>query len=97
MTAKRGGVDPYASATKLVLAPGLLVNGTLRASHANQNTLLRFDSSRQGGYQLEAELSVAWPLRKNLALGAEFRFEPSEPAFAGAAFIEDAWKDRLIA
>ena len=97
VAAKRDGVDLYASATKLFLAPGILVNGTLRATKANQNGLLGFGSSRQGGYQLEPELSVAWLLRKNLALGAECRFKPNNLAFAGAAFTEDDWKDRLIA
>lgn len=37
--AKRSGVDVYVSATKLFLGSGLLVNGTLRATKANQNGL----------------------------------------------------------
>ena len=97
VAAKRGGVDLYASATKLFLAPGLLVNGTLRATKANQNGLLGFSSSRHAGYQLEPELSVAWLLRRHLALGAEYRFKPNNLAFAGAAFTEDDWKDLFIA
>ena len=97
VAAKRDGVDVYVSATKLFLAPGILVNGTLRATKANQNGLLGFGSSDRGGYRLEPELSVALLLRKNLALGAEYRFKPNNLAFAGSAFIEDDWKDLFIA
>ena len=95
--AKDSGTDVYVSATKLFLAPGILVNGTLRATKANQNGLLGFSSSRHAGYQLEPELSVAWLLRRHLALGAEYRFKPNKLAFAGSAFIEDDWKDLFIA
>ena len=97
VAAKRDGVDLYVSTTKLFLAPGVLVNGTLRATKANQNGLLGFGSSDRGGYRLKPELSVAWLLRKNLALGAEYRFKPNNLAFAGSAFIEDDWKDLFIA
>ena len=97
VAAKRDGVDLYVSTTKLFLAPGVLVNGTLRATRANQNGLLGFGSSDRGGYRLKPELSVAWLLRKNLALGAEYRFKPNNLAFAGSAFIEDDWKDLFIA
>ena len=38
--AKRSGTDVYVLATKLFLSSGLLVNGTLRATKANQNGLL---------------------------------------------------------
>jgi len=95
--AKRSGVDLYASATKLLLAQGLLLNGTLRATRANQNGLLGFGSSEHRGYRLEPEVSVAWLLRKNIALGVEYRAKPDNLAFAGAAFREDAWKDVFIA
>ena len=40
--ATRSGVELYFNATKLLLAQGLLVNATLRASKANQNGLLGF-------------------------------------------------------
>lgn len=96
-SARRDGVDLYLSATKLFLAQGLLVNGTLRATKANQNGLLGFGSADQRGYRLEPELSLAWLLRKNLAVGAEVRLKPDNLAFAGAAFQEDDWKDLFIA
>ena len=95
--AKRSGIDLYASATKLFLAQGVLVNATLRATQANQNGLLGFGSSNKSGYSLQPELSVAWLLRRNLALGAEYRAKPDNLAFAGAAFHEDDWKDVFIA
>jgi hypothetical protein len=97
VSAKRSGVDLYASATKLFLAQGVLVNATLRATRANQNGLLGFGSTDQGGYSLQPEVSVAWLLRKNLALGAEYRAKPDNLHFAGAAFHEDDWKDLFIA
>lgn len=95
--AKRDGVDLYISATKLFLAQGILVNGTLRATQANQNGLLGFGSADKRGYSFKPEVSLAYLLRKNLALGAEYRFKPNNLGFAGDAFREQAWKDLFIA
>jgi hypothetical protein len=95
--AKRRGIDVYLTATKLLLAQGLLVNGTLRATRANQNGLLGFGSAAESTYRLQPELSIAWLLRRDLALGAEYRAKPDNLAFAGAAFREDDWKDVFIA
>ena len=97
VSAKRDGVDVYLSATKLFLAQGILVNGTLRATKANQNGLLGFGSADENRYRLEPEVSLAWLLRKNIAIGAEYRFKPDNLAFAGAPFVEDDWKDIFIA
>jgi hypothetical protein len=97
VAAKRSGVDLYLSATKLFLAQGVLVNGTLRATKANQNGLLGFGSADNSRYHLEPEISLAWLLRKNVAIGAEVRFKPDNLAFAGDAFREEAWKDLFIA
>jgi hypothetical protein len=97
VSAKRDGVDFYVSATKLFLAQSILVNGTLRATKANQNGLLGFGSADKNGYSLQPEVSVAWLLRKNLAIGAEYRAKPNNLAFAGDAFREDAWQDVFIA
>jgi len=97
VAAKRSGVDLYLSATKLFLAQGVLVNGTLRATKANQNGLLGFGSADNSRYRLEPEISLAWLLRKNVAIGAEVRFKPDNLAFAGDAFREEAWKDLFIA
>ena len=97
VAARRNGVDLYVSATKLFLAQGVLVNGTLRATKANQNGLLGFGSADSDRYHFEPEVSVAYLLRKNLAIGAEYRRKPDNLAFAGAAFREDDWKDVFIA
>ena len=97
VSARRSGVDLYVSATKLFLRQGVLVNGTLRATRANQNGLLGFGSSDQPGYTLQPEISVALLLAKNVALGVEYRFKPDKLHFAGDAFQEDDWKDIFIA
>jgi Protein of unknown function (DUF3034) len=97
VAAMRSGLDIYLSATKLFLAHGVLVNGTLRATKANQNGLLGFGSADRRSYRLEPELSVAWLLSKDIAIGAEVRAMPDNLAFAGAAFRENAWKDLFIA
>ena len=97
VAAKRDGIDLYVSATKLFLAQSILVNGTLRATNANQNGLLGFGSADKSSYSLKPEFSVAWLLRKNLAIGAEVRFKPNNLAFAGAAFEEHAWQDVFVA
>ena len=97
VAAKRNGVDFYISATKLFLAQGILVNGTLRATKANQNGLLGFGSADKTSYSVKPEFSLALLLSKNIAVGAEYRFKPNNLAFAGAAFEEQAWKDLFIA
>lgn len=103
--ARRSGTDLYVSATKLFLAQGVLVNGTLRYTKANQNGLLGFGSAAPGrnSYSLQPELSVAYLLRKDLAVGMEYRFKPNNleslgrAAGLGDALREDDWKDLFIA
>ncbi len=95
--ARRNGIDGYLSATKLLLAQGVLVNATLRATRANQNGLLGFGAAGHHRYRLEPEISVAWLWRRDLAIGAEYRAKPDNLAFAGAAFREHDWKDLFIA
>jgi hypothetical protein len=97
--AKRSGVDMYASATKLFLAQGVLVNATLRATKANQNGLLGFASTDKKGYSLQPEFSAAWLLRKNLAIGAEYRAKPDNlnPSPLGEGLAEDDWADLFVA
>jgi hypothetical protein len=94
------------SATKLFLAQGILVNGTLRATKANQGGLLGHGATLNGadnGYEFMPELSVAYLLRKNLAVGVEYRAMPNKLQRAGAgAGLGDglrggAWKDVFIA
>ncbi len=104
--AKRSGADVYLSATKLLLSQGLLVNGTVRATKANQNGLLGFGATLGGnesGYRLQPELSVAYLLSKNIAVGAEYRFMRNRLENAGRAaglgngLRAGDWKDVFIA
>ncbi|MDO8459307.1 MAG: DUF3034 family protein [Burkholderiaceae bacterium] len=102
---KTSGTDLYVSATKLFLAQSLLVNGTLRYTNANQNGLLGFGSAAPGknSRTLQPEVSVAYLLSKNLAIGAEYRFKPNNlealgrAAGLGGALQEQAWKDVFVA
>ena len=97
--AKRQGTDLYLSATKLFLGQGLLVNATLRATKANQNGLLGFGGTGKDSYKVMPELSVAYLLRHDLAIGAEYRWKPDNlnPSLLGAGLREEDWKDIFIA
>lgn len=97
--AKDSGTDVYVSATKLFLAQGVLVNLTLRATKANQNGLLGFGGTASDSYKLQPEISVAYLLSKNLAIGAEYRAKPDNlnPSILGDGLKEDDWKDVFVA
>ncbi|WP_457279447.1 DUF3034 family protein [Polaromonas sp. P5_D5] len=104
--AKRHGVDVYVSATKLFLGQSLLLNGTLRATKANQNGLLGYGATLGGNedkYTLQPEFSVAYLLSKNIAIGAEYRFMRNKLEGAGRAaglgngLRSEDWKDIFIA
>ncbi|MDI1300195.1 DUF3034 family protein [Methylotenera sp.] len=73
---KDHGVDFYVAATKLLLDKNLLLNGTVRMTKANQFGLLGFGGDRHDSYSPELELSAAYLLAKNLAVGAEYRTKP---------------------
>jgi Protein of unknown function (DUF3034) len=103
---RRSGTDFYVNATKLFLAQGILINGTLRATKANQNGLLGFGATLGGArnsYDFLPEVSIAFLLRNNLAIGAEYRKMPNRLQVAGnAAGLGDGlkssdWKDIFIA
>ncbi|SFU85169.1 Protein of unknown function [Polaromonas sp. YR568] len=104
--AKRHGVDVYVSATKLFLSQSLLLNGTLRATKANQNGLLGYGATLGGNedkYTLQPEFSIAYLLSKNIAIGAEYRFMRNKLEGAGRAaglgngLRSEDWKDIFIA
>jgi hypothetical protein len=98
--AKGSGTDVYLSATKLFLAPGMLVNLTLRATQANQNGLLGFGQGMGGGTKVQPEVSLAKLLRRDLAVGVEYRAKPdnlNRTILGGGALKEDDWKDVFIA
>lgn len=93
------GTDVYLSATKLFLDQGLLANLTLRATRANQNGLLGFGGLARSRHRLQPEISLALLLRKDLALGAEWRVKPDNlnPSAFGDGLREDDWYDIFIA
>jgi Protein of unknown function (DUF3034) len=104
--AKRNGTDFYVSATKLYLGRSLLVNGTLRATKANQNGLLGYGATlggREDSYRLQPEFSLAYLLSKNVVVGTEYRFMRNKLETAGrTAGLGDGlrsqdWKDIFIA
>ncbi|MES2192085.1 MAG: DUF3034 family protein [Pseudomonadota bacterium] len=104
--AKRNGVDLYVSATKLFLGQSLLLNGTLRATKANQNGLLGYGATLGGNenrYSLQPEFSVGYLLSKNVVVGAEYRFMRNKLETAGRAaglgngLRSEDWKDIYIA
>jgi hypothetical protein len=97
--AHTNGADFYVSATKLFLAQGILVNGTLRATKANQNGLLGFGGTANDRYKLEPEFSLAWLANRTLAFGAEYRRKPDNlnPSVLGAGLKEDDWWDAFVA
>ena len=102
---KTNGTDFYVNATKLFLAQGILVNATLRNTNANQNGLLGFGSAAPGKDDRSwvPEVSVAYLLSKNWAIGAEYRAKPNnledlgQAAGLGKGLAEDAWKDVFVA
>ncbi len=99
------GTDFYVSATKLFLAQGILVNATLRNTNANQNGLLGFGAGATGknARSWVPEISLAYLLSRNVALGIEYRVKPNNlenvgrGAGLGDALAEDDWKDIFVA
>lgn len=76
------GTDFYLAATRLLLGEGLLLNGTLRFTRANQLGLLGHGGDRENGYQAQPEVSAALLLTRTLAIGGELRTRPDNLRFA---------------
>ncbi|MGV7208345.1 DUF3034 family protein [Oxalobacteraceae bacterium A2-2] len=70
------GYDYYVSATKVLLEYSLLLNGTLRATRANQMGILGFGGDRNDSTRLMPEASVAYLLNRKLVAGLEYRRKP---------------------
>ena len=87
------GTDFYVSATKLLLAQGVLLNGTVRFTKANQIGILGFGGDRNDSYRPQFEASVAYLLSRKLAIGAEYRTKPNNLGIAR----EDDWFDVFVA
>ena len=104
--AKRSGTDLYVSATKLYLGQAVLLNGTLRATKANQNGLLGYGATLGGNedrYTLQPEFSAAVLVSKNVVVGAEYRFmrnkleQAGRTAGLGNGLRAEDWKDIFVA
>jgi Protein of unknown function (DUF3034) len=87
------GTDVYVSATKLLLGEGLLLNGTLRFTKANQIGILGFGGDKNNSYKPQFEVSAAYLLNQKLAVGLEYRMKPNNLGIAN----EDDWFDAFIA
>lgn len=90
--AGKTGIDYYLAATKIFPKPGLLLNGTVRLTEANQVGLLGFGGDRHDGYTPQLEGSLAYLVVPGVAVGGEYRFKPDNIyGGAGNAFAEDDW------
>lgn len=87
------GTDIYLSATKLFLAQGVLLNGTVRFTKANQMGLLGFGGDKHDGYRPQFEISAAYLVNRKLAIGMEYRSKPDNLGIAR----EDDWMDVFVA
>jgi hypothetical protein len=70
------GIDYYVAATKVLLEHSLLLNGTVRATKANQMGLLGFGGDKGDSYQARLEASAAYMLSRKLVAGIEYRMKP---------------------
>ena len=87
------GVDVYVAATKVLFEHSLLLNGTLRATRANQMGLMGFGGDRSERRKLMPELSAAVLLTRKWVLGAEYRRKPHNLGVDD----EKAYKDVFLA
>jgi len=87
------GTDFYVSATKLFLDQSFLANLTLRETKANQIGILGFGGDKSDRYSTQFETSLAYLLRRDLAVGVEYRTKPDNLKIAR----EDNWYDVFVA
>ena len=87
------GYDYYVAATKLLLEQSLLLNLTVRATRANQMGLLGFGGDQGDSRKLMPEVSAAYLVNRQLALGAEYRRKPHNLAVDP----EKAYYDAFVA
>jgi hypothetical protein len=90
-----GDFEPFIAVSRLFLGAlggeNLLLNGTLKASRANQFGLLGFGGPEGGHHQLQTEFSAALLFTPKFAAGLEYRGKPDnlplEEDDAYSAFI----------
>lgn len=79
---KADDFDFYTSATKLVLAHSLLLNGTARLTRSNQLGLLGFGGDKQMDRSLDFEGSIGYQFSRDLLVGGEYRTKPDNLSIA---------------
>ncbi len=87
------GADFYVAATKVLLNESLVLNGTVRATKANQGGLLGYGGDKHDSHSLQFEGSAGYLVSKRLLIGAEYRTKPDNLSFAK----EDDWVDVFAA
>lgn len=70
------GIDYYLAATKLLFEHSLLLNGTVRATKANQMGILGFGGDKHDHYQAMLEGSAAYLINRKWVAGLEYRRKP---------------------
>jgi hypothetical protein len=70
------GIDYYVAATKILLDQSLLLNGTVRATKANQMGLLGFGGDKGDSCKAKLEVSAAYLITRKLVAGVEYRMKP---------------------
>lgn len=85
------GTDVYVAATKVILSRSLLLNGTVRATKANQFGLLGFGGDQRDRYRPQLEASAGLMLSPRLILGGEYRSKPDNLGFAREQTAFDAF------
>lgn len=86
------GTDYTLSATKLLLAQSLLINGTLRYTKSNALGLLGFGSANHG-YKLQFEGTLGFQVSRRAVVGAEYRSKPDNLDLGGSS----GWMDIFAA
>ena len=94
---RASGLDLYVAATKLFLGGlagrNVLVNGTVRATKANQLGLLGFGGDLNERYRIVFEGSAALFVTDRVGIGYEYRQKPNNLS----AFREQAYHDLFVA
>jgi hypothetical protein len=75
------GTDFFVSATKILMGQSLVLDGTVRATKANQFGLLGFGGDKHDHYSAQFEGSAALMLTRKVAVGAELRTKPDNLGF----------------
>ncbi|WP_232819931.1 DUF3034 family protein [Aliidiomarina celeris] len=90
-------IDAYLAVSRAWLAGPFdrtwLVNGTVRATRANETGLLGFGGDLNDSHELLAEVAVGVFLHRSLALGVEYKQKPSNLGFAE----ESDWSSLFMA